>query len=139
MWRTITKVSVMPSTAIRRLNYSPETGELRVTFTSGRRYAYAQVPPEVHEAFSAAPSRGAFFNYRVRDRFACRELTRGDPSGTARGRSKTERKRPSADLASSSADRQRSNGDGQRSSADRQRSNADRQRSSADRQRRRRP
>src|SRR3954468_17161357 len=106
MWRTITKVSVMPSTAIRRLNYSPETGELRVTFTSGRRYAYAQVPPEVHEAFSAAPSRGAFFNYRVRDRFACRELTRGDPSGTAPGRSKTERKgqapisRPRALIAS---------------------------------------
>ena len=64
----------MPSTAIRRISYSPVTRELRVTFTSGRRYAYAQVPPEVHAAFSTAPSRGTFFNHRVRDRFGYREL-----------------------------------------------------------------
>ncbi|WP_398471472.1 KTSC domain-containing protein [Tardiphaga sp.] len=68
----------MPSTAIRHLSYSPATREMRVTFTSGRRYAYAQVPPEVHAAFSTAQSRGAFFNYRVRDRFACRELERSN-------------------------------------------------------------
>ncbi|OYU88705.1 MAG: KTSC domain-containing protein [Bradyrhizobiaceae bacterium PARB1] len=66
----------MPSTAIRHLSYSASTRELRVTFTSGRRYAYAQVPPEVHEAFRTAPSRGAFFNHRVRDRFSYREIER---------------------------------------------------------------
>lgn len=66
----------MPSTAIRHLSYSPDTRELRVTFTSGRRYAYAQVPPEVHTAFRTAASRGVFFNHRVRDRFAYRELAR---------------------------------------------------------------
>lgn len=69
-------VTVMPSTAIRHLSYSPATREMRVTFTSGRRYAYAQVPPEVHAAFSTAPSRGVFFNHRIRDRFAYRELER---------------------------------------------------------------
>jgi hypothetical protein len=76
-------VTTMPSTAIRRLSYSPDTSELSVTFTSGRRYVYAQVPPEVHAAFSAAPSRGTFFNHRVRDRFAYREL----PSATRKHRS----------------------------------------------------
>jgi hypothetical protein len=66
----------MPSSAIRHLIYDPVIRELRVTFTSGRRYAYAQVPPEVHAAFSSAASRGAFFNHRVRDRFEYRELPR---------------------------------------------------------------
>ncbi|WP_328516579.1 KTSC domain-containing protein [Tardiphaga alba] len=51
---------------------------MRVTFTSGRRYAYAQVPPHVHAAFSTAPSRGAFFNHCIRDRFAYREIERSD-------------------------------------------------------------
>jgi hypothetical protein len=76
-------VTAMPSTAIRHLSYSPTTRELRVTFTSGRRYAYAQVPPEVHAAFSTAPSRGVFFNHRVRDRFSYHELER---SGSDRQR-----------------------------------------------------
>ena len=76
----------MPSTAIRRLSYSPTSRELHVTFTSGRRYAYAQVPPEVHAAFSTAQSRGTFFNHRVRDRFSYRELKRSDPDGQHRGR-----------------------------------------------------
>lgn len=67
-------VDAMPSTAIRHLSYSPATREMRVTFTSGRRYVYAQVPPEVHTAFCTAPSRGAFFNHRIRDRFVYREL-----------------------------------------------------------------
>lgn len=69
----------MPSSAIRHLIYDPVTRELRVTFTSGRRYAYAQVPPEVYTAFSGAASRGAFFNHLIRDRFAYRELTRSGP------------------------------------------------------------
>lgn len=65
----------MPSTAIRYLNYDSRTRELRVTFASGRRYVYAQVPPAIHVAFSHAPSRGAFFNQHIRDHYAYRELT----------------------------------------------------------------
>jgi hypothetical protein len=64
----------MPSTAIRYLTYDSRSNELRVTFTSGRRYVYAQVPAVIYAAFSRAPSRGAFFNRHVRDRFAVREL-----------------------------------------------------------------
>jgi hypothetical protein len=68
----------MPSTAIRHFSYSPDSHELRVTFTSGRRYAYAQVPPDVHAALRTAPSRGAFFNHSIRDHYAYRELERSD-------------------------------------------------------------
>jgi hypothetical protein len=52
----------MPSIAIRSLFYVPAKRELWVTFVSGRRYVYDDVPPEVFDAFQAAPSRGAFFN-----------------------------------------------------------------------------
>ena len=66
----------MPSTAIRSLFYDSAKSELRVTFVSGRRYVYADVPPEVFEAFKTAESRGAFFNYEIRDRYEYREIRR---------------------------------------------------------------
>ena len=64
----------MPSTAIRHLSYDSTRRELSVRFVSGRRYVYADVPPEVFEAFSNAASRGAFFNHEIRDRYAYREV-----------------------------------------------------------------
>jgi hypothetical protein len=67
----------MPSTAIRNLFYVPVKHELWVTFVSGRRYVYADVPAEVFDAFKTAVSRGAFFNHEIRDRYAFREVTRG--------------------------------------------------------------
>jgi hypothetical protein len=66
----------MPSTAIRGLLYNPEKQELSVTFTTGRRYVYANVPPEVFDAFKSARSRGAYFNEEIRDHYAYRATTR---------------------------------------------------------------
>jgi hypothetical protein len=66
----------MPSTAIRSLFYDPARRELWVTFVTGRRYVYADVPLEVFEAFNTAESRGAFFNGEIRDRYPCREIPR---------------------------------------------------------------
>jgi hypothetical protein len=66
----------MPSTAIRSLFYDPARNELWVTFVSGRRYVYADVPAEVFDAFKSAESRGAFFNRDIRDRYAFREIRR---------------------------------------------------------------
>jgi hypothetical protein len=66
----------MPSSAIRSLSYDPANGELRVTFVTGRRYVYDDVPPEVFEAFKNAESRGAFFNHEIRDRYPYREIRR---------------------------------------------------------------
>jgi hypothetical protein len=65
-----------PSTAIRNLFYVPATHELWVTFVSGRRYVYTEVPADVFDAFKTAPSRGAFFNHEIRDRYAFREVAR---------------------------------------------------------------
>jgi hypothetical protein len=65
----------MPSTAIRTLFYEPAKRELWVTFVTGRRYVYTDVPSDVFDAFTTAPSRGAFFNHEIRDRYAFREVT----------------------------------------------------------------
>lgn len=70
----------MPSTVIRNYLYDAANGELWITFVTGRRYVYATVPQAVFDAFKAAPSRGVFFNREIRDRYACREVTR-DRSG----------------------------------------------------------
>jgi len=66
----------MPSTAIRYFRYDSAKCELQVTFVTGRRYVYDNVPPDVFDAFRAAFSKGTFFNHEIRDRYAYREVTR---------------------------------------------------------------
>jgi lysyl-tRNA synthetase class 2 len=66
----------MPSSVIRFFRYAPDRRELTVTFVSGRVYVYEDVPDEVAAAFKNARSKGAFFNQQIRDRYACREVTR---------------------------------------------------------------
>ncbi len=73
----------MPSSAIRNFLYDQAKRQLWVTFVTGRRYVYDEVPPEIFEAFRTAPSRGAFFNHEIRDRYTFHEVTRGDPWRTA--------------------------------------------------------
>lgn len=64
----------MPSTVIRRFDYSPEREELTVEFVTGRRYLYSGVPRKEAEAMRAAFAKGVYFNRRIRDRYAFREL-----------------------------------------------------------------
>ena len=64
----------MPSSVIRRFSYDPETQELDVLFTTGRRYVYYDVPPEEVDAFRAAFSKGRYFNTRIRDNYEYREV-----------------------------------------------------------------
>ena len=64
----------MPSTVISRFTYLPDSRELEVTFVTGRRYIYKDVPANVAADFRAAFSKGIYFNRFIRDRFACREL-----------------------------------------------------------------
>jgi hypothetical protein len=64
----------MPSAVIRRFGYRPETAELEVLFTTGRRYLYRDVPPEAAAAFRAAFSKGRHFNAHIRDAYEYTEL-----------------------------------------------------------------
>jgi hypothetical protein len=47
---------------------------LTVTFTTGRIYEYFMVPPDVAASFQDARSKGTFFNTKIRDRYAFREV-----------------------------------------------------------------
>lgn len=67
-------LTLMPSTVIRRFDYSSDTEELTVEFVTGRRYVYSGVPPEAHEALRSAFAKGVHFNRRIRDRYPYREL-----------------------------------------------------------------
>jgi KTSC domain-containing protein len=60
----------MPSTVIRTYEYCAASGELRVTFQSGKRYVYQGVPVETYTALKQAFSKGEFFNVNIRDHFA---------------------------------------------------------------------
>ena len=70
----------MPSTVIRRFFYVPDSRELTVEFTTGRRYVYSDVPAEEVEAFRSAFAKGSYFNRKIRDRYECREIARTSES-----------------------------------------------------------
>ena len=64
----------MPSTVIRRFDYSPDRQELFVEFVNGHRYIYEDVPEEVVSALRSAFGKGIYFNSRIRGRYPFREL-----------------------------------------------------------------
>ena len=70
-----TGAAAMPSSVIRNTFYDTTKNELWVTFVTGRRYVYADVPPEVFAAFKSSPSLGTFFNREIRDSYAYRDMT----------------------------------------------------------------
>ncbi|MGD9920936.1 MAG: KTSC domain-containing protein [Pseudorhodoplanes sp.] len=68
------------SFGIRDALYLPEQREMRVTFTSGRTFAYYDVPQALYDAFVASPSRGAFFSIAIRGRFQFHEIAPPSPA-----------------------------------------------------------
>jgi len=59
----------MPSTVIRAFDYDPAEQRLDVTFVTGRRYSYFEVPAEAYAAMKASFAKGEFFNAQIRNRF----------------------------------------------------------------------
>lgn len=72
--RGFERLCTMPSTVIRRFDYSPELEELTVEFVTGRRYLYSGVPPGAVDSMRRAFAKGSYFNKRIRDRYPYREL-----------------------------------------------------------------
>jgi hypothetical protein len=66
----------VPSSVIASFSYSARNSELTITFVSGRRYVYTDVPQDVFEAFKAASSKGTFFNNEIRDGYNCFQVSR---------------------------------------------------------------
>lgn len=63
------------STAIDTIDYRPDKRQLFVTFATGRRYVYFDVPAAVYLRFRHAESHGRYFNAHIRDQYDFRELT----------------------------------------------------------------
>jgi hypothetical protein len=49
--------------------YDAGRKRLDLRFRAGSTYSYLGVPPDVFEAFIAAPSKGSFFASHIRDRY----------------------------------------------------------------------
>lgn len=64
----------MPSTSIKSIGYRADRNELLVTFTTGRRYVYFDVPAPIYRYFCNADSLGRYFNFHIRDHYDFREL-----------------------------------------------------------------
>ncbi|HEY0311276.1 MAG TPA: KTSC domain-containing protein [Allosphingosinicella sp.] len=64
----------MPSTVIETIAYRSDAQVLDVLFTTGRRYLFHAVPPEVAEDFRRARIKGRHFNARIRGRYAFSEV-----------------------------------------------------------------
>ncbi len=74
----------MPSTVIRHFHYDAGSKQLTIEFQSGRRYAYFDVPADVHAALKRASSRGSYFNTVVRDHYAFERLDEEDGGAGSR-------------------------------------------------------
>lgn len=64
----------MPSAAIRSFDYDASRHELTVRFAGGVAYVYSLVPARLVGELEAAPSRGAFVNQRIKDRYPFRKV-----------------------------------------------------------------
>lgn len=56
------------SSVVRSIQYDAAARTLTVRLVHGL-YVYEDVPEPIYRAFLAAPSKGAFYNSEVRDRF----------------------------------------------------------------------
>jgi hypothetical protein len=64
----------MPSSVIRAAYYDPDRQMLDITFATGRRYLYRDVPPDAADRFRAARSKGRHFNAHIRDHYDFTEV-----------------------------------------------------------------
>ena len=71
----------MPSTVIRNYRYRADQAVLEITFVSGKRYRYLQVPESIYDKMRASFSKGEYFNRHIRDHFVFECL---DPASGAR-------------------------------------------------------
>ena len=59
----------MPSTVVRDFSYDSAKRVLDITFQSGRKYHYYNVPRRISEGMREARSKGEYFNAFIRDHF----------------------------------------------------------------------
>jgi KTSC domain-containing protein len=84
------KLSAMQSTPLESSTlasalYLPESRELELEFHSGEIYRYFSVPPQAYHDLLAAPSKGGYYNFNIRNRFDFQRLGSSQPAQNATG------------------------------------------------------
>jgi hypothetical protein len=59
----------MPSTVIKSFQYDEASAVLTITFISGARYAYYEVPKAVFEQFGKYREKGVFYNQEIKGKY----------------------------------------------------------------------
>ena len=62
------------SSNLAKVGYDPDTREVHIEFTTGGKYIYENVPPEIYTDMMAAPSIGRFFMQRIKKEFEARKV-----------------------------------------------------------------
>lgn len=57
------------SSNVASIGYDPASQTLEVEFNNGSVYQYYNVPEGIFDQFQAAPSKGQFLAYQIKDRF----------------------------------------------------------------------
>ena len=66
------------STLIAGVGYQANSALLYLEFRDGTRYRYSGVPVEIYQGLLSAPSKGVYFNHRIRGSFQHALLRRSD-------------------------------------------------------------
>lgn len=64
------RVATVESTTLAIVAYDEDRKMLQLEFCSRAVYLYFGVPPAVHQALLAAPSKGRYFNRSIRGQYA---------------------------------------------------------------------
>ncbi len=59
------------SRAIEAIGYDAPARRMRIRFTGGREYDFCEVPEYVFTEFCGAPSKGDYYNNRIRGNYSC--------------------------------------------------------------------
>ena len=62
------------SSALTEVRYDAHSRDLEIRFVNGKTYRYSNVPRDIYEGLVTAPSKGAFFNAQIREKYDHREL-----------------------------------------------------------------
>lgn len=73
----------LQSSTLASVLYRPTHRQLELEFRSGEIYRYLDVPPHAYNELLAAPSKGFYFNSKIRKQFTFHQLNHF-PSNRAR-------------------------------------------------------
>ena len=69
------EMKAVSSSHISAVGYEPDSQTLRIRFTSGKEYDYANVPKNIYEGMMSAASVGKYFHANIKGIYQARKTT----------------------------------------------------------------